>query len=144
MNKFYCADMKILFIFCFVFFLIASCSVLSFSQDTISFLTKTSADEVEKNYFNKKKFITAVCVQAGAGTGSIAALSSTWYKNYPHTTFHFFDDSREWLMMDKAGHIFTSYYLGRVGCDMFLWSGTGKKYSAWMGAGVGFLYLSAI
>ncbi|MFH1005182.1 MAG: DUF2279 domain-containing protein [Bacteroidota bacterium] len=137
--------MKKILISYFVFFLVSSHFKLSFSQDTISLSTEIhTTNEMEKTHFNKKRFIAVTSLQTGMYAGSVAALSHIWYKDYPRTSFHFFDDSREWLQMDKVGHLFTSYYLVKMGCDMFEWSGTEKKRSVWIGAGAGFLYLTAI
>ena len=40
-------------------------------------------------------------------------LYNLWYKNYPQTSFHFFNDIEEWNYMDKAGHIYSSYQVAR-------------------------------
>jgi hypothetical protein len=37
--------------------------------------------------------------------------------------------------MDKAGHLFSSYHLGRFGAEMLQWSGTSKKNQVLYGAG---------
>jgi hypothetical protein len=39
------------------------------------------------------------------------ALNTIWYKDYPRTSFHFFNDNKEWLQQDKLGHMFTSFHL---------------------------------
>jgi hypothetical protein len=41
-----------------------------------------------------------------------------WFKPtlvYDYPIFHFINDNAEWLQMDKAGHIYSSYHLGRLG-----------------------------
>lgn len=45
--------------------------------------------------------------------GSLAALATAWYKE-PRSPFHLFDDHREWMGMDKAGHTTTAYHLVRI------------------------------
>ena len=59
---------------------------------------------------NRQIFIGAVNV-VGYG-GSLIILSNTWYKNYPHTSFHTFNDAGEWLQVDKFGHAWTAYNTG--------------------------------
>lgn len=60
---------------------------------------------------------------------SIILLSSTyagisvytyysWYYQYNSGKFHFFDDSREWLAMDKVGHFFSAYSLTNFNSDL--------------------------
>ena len=108
-----------------------------FSQDSISFF-KPSSD------FNKKRFISVLSADAVGYGGSLILLSAAWYKDYNQTSFHFFDDSREWLQMDKAGHFITSWYLGRIGSDMYEWSGVKKQKAALFGALSGCAYITGI
>ena len=44
---------------------------------------------------------------------SYFGLYNLWYKNYPQTSFHFFNDIEEWNYMDKVGHIYSSYQVAR-------------------------------
>ncbi|MBI4931667.1 MAG: DUF2279 domain-containing protein [Bacteroidetes bacterium] len=117
--------------------MIISFSGKLFSQDTVRFFAPSPE-------FNKKRFASAVCVQGTGYGGSLALLSSAWYKNYNQTSFHFFDDSKEWLQMDKAGHFVTSWYLGRMGIDMMQWSGANNKKSILYGCAGSFLYLTGL
>jgi hypothetical protein len=86
-------------------------------------------------------------IAAGGGTlyaASMAVLSQAWYKDHPKSSFHFFDDSREWLQMDKAGHAFTSYYEGVYGIKMLKWAGLSSRQAAWYGGSWGFLLQTPI
>ena len=38
---------------------------------------------------------------------------------YPKSKFHFINDNREWLQMDKFGHAMTSYYTGYLGVKAY-------------------------
>jgi hypothetical protein len=67
-------------------------------------------------------------------------LNELWYKDYPRSGFHFFNDNNEWLQMDKCGHATTAYYVGRVGIDLMQWSGVGRKKAIWYGGMVGSVY----
>lgn len=77
-------------------------------------------------------------------TGSIIALNQLWYANYPRSKFHFINDNLEWLQMDKMGHVFASYQLGRFGSEVLKWSGSSRKNQLIYGAGVGFAFLAAV
>jgi hypothetical protein len=46
--------------------------------------------------------------------------------------------------MDKLGHSFSSYHLGRFGSEMLQWSGASKKNQLIYGAGLGFAFLTAV
>ncbi len=87
-----------------------------FSQDSISFFEQAES-------LRKKRFKAAVLVQPLGYGGLLVGLSSAWYSNYQNTSFHLFDDSREWLQMDKVGHLASAYYITRIGIDMMHWSG---------------------
>jgi hypothetical protein len=46
--------------------------------------------------------------------------------------------------MDKAGHVYSSYHLGRLSAEMLAWSGVSKKDQLLYGAGYGFVFLTAV
>ena len=94
--------------------------------------------------FNKNKFIGVISGESVIGIGSMIGLNSVWYKDFPRTSFHFFDDSREWLQMDKAGHVVTSCYIGIIGTKMLRWSGVKEKKAIWFGGALGFAYQSGL
>lgn len=94
--------------------------------------------------FNKKRFALVVSSEAALYAGSLVGLNELWYKDYPRSSFHFFDDSREWLQMDKVGHATTSYYIGRVGIGFMSWTGIAPKKAAWYGGMLGSLYQTTI
>jgi len=55
----------------------------------------------------KKNFVLAGGITTYAGLSS--GLYFAWYKKHPQSAFHFFDDTKEWRGIDKAGHIFSGY-----------------------------------
>ncbi len=46
--------------------------------------------------------------------------------------------------MDKGGHLFSSYHIGRFGNEALRWSGVSNKNQLVYGATLGFLFLSAV
>ena len=112
-------------------------SLSSISQDSASFFSPAKE-------LNKKRVTEVIGLQAVGYGGSLVGLSSAWYNNYNHTAFHSFDDSKEWLQMDKAGHFLTSWYLGRIGSDMYEWTGMKKQKAVLFGALSGWGYLTGI
>ena len=78
-------------------------------------------------------------VALGIGSGAAAVvvgLGATWYTG-PRTPFHWFDDSREWAQMDKAGHIWGTFQESRAAVDRLRWAGLPRGRAALWGAGVG-------
>ena len=109
-----------------------------FAQNTVDsfFKPSDSLDIKRKN--------AVVISEAVLATGTLIALNQAWYAEYPKSDFHFINDNSEWLQMDKAGHVFSSYHLGRFGSEMLEWSGSKKKNQILYGAGLGFAFLTAV
>lgn len=99
----------------------------------------SKTDSISRN----RKTIVSIG-SACAISGSYILLDQLWYKNYARTSFHFFNDNDEWLQMDKAGHFFSSYTIGRYSHDVFKWSGMSESQSIWIGGSVGIIYLTGI
>ncbi|KIA87596.1 hypothetical protein OA85_08525 [Flavobacterium sp. AED] len=109
-----------------------------FSQNTIDdFLTPSDS-------LNKKRQNTVVISEAVLASGILVGLNQLWYADYPKSNFHFINDNSEWLQMDKLGHSFSSYHLGRLSAEMLQWSGASKKSQLIYGAGLGFAFLTAV
>jgi hypothetical protein len=74
---------------------------------------------------------------AGSGVTAygftLAALNQLWYSEYGRTSFHLYDDSREWMQMDKAGHMFTSYFEADWLHHVARWTGMSESSSIWTG-----------
>ena len=72
-----------------------------------------SAQQKNKRDSTKKKNIILNTTALGATSLSYYGLYNLWYKKYPQTSFHFFNDLEEWNYIDKAGHIYSSYQVAR-------------------------------
>jgi len=90
-----------------------------------------------------RKWLTVGGVSA-VGTGSLIGLNELWYKDYPRSRFHFFNDNGEWLQMDKAGHLMTTYAVSSILHPWFQWSGYNKKQSLLLSAGISVAYQTGI
>lgn len=93
---------------------------------------------------NIKRRNIVVASEALLATGTLISLSELWYKDYPKSGFHFKNDNDEWLQMDKAGHVFSSYHLGRFGAELLQWSGVDKKHQLIYGSTLGFAFLTVV
>lgn len=87
---------------------------------------------------------TVVITEITLATLGIVGLNELWYKDYPKSSFHTINDGNEWLQMDKIGHAFSTYQLGRLGADALAWSGVRKKDQLIYGATLGFTFLTAV
>lgn len=113
-------------------------SQTGFSQNTSDSFFKPS------DSLNHKRQNAVIISEAVLATGTLIGLNQVWYAEYPKSDFHFINDNSEWLQMDKAGHVFSSYHLGRFGSEMLQWSGANKKNQLLYGAGLGFAFLTAV
>jgi hypothetical protein len=93
---------------------------------------------------NKKRLGLVVSTEAVLYGGSLIGLNQLWYKEYPRSSFHFFNDNTEWLQMDKVGHATTAYNVGIIGIDLMKWTGVERKKAIWYGGMLGSLYQSTI
>ena len=110
----------------------------SFSQSKFeSFLTPSDTlNTVRRN--------GVIITEATLGGLTLLGLNQLWYKDYPQSSFHTLNDNDEWLQMDKLGHMFTAYQLGRIGANVLNWSGVREKDQLIYGAGLGFVFLTTI
>src|ERR1035437_4054422 len=101
-------------------------------------------DSISSTPLNKKRLALVVGSEAVSYGGTMHGLNALWYKDFPRSSFHFFNANSEWLQMDKVGHTVTSYYIGRVGIGLMKWSGVERKKAIWYGGMLGFLYQTNI
>ena len=81
-----------------------------------------------------KKRRNIVIISESIGTiSSLTLLNEIWYKNQSTGKFHFFNDGKEWMQVDKAGHAMVSYYLGIAGIEAFKMEWSKKKQSYFLG-----------
>lgn len=92
-----------------------------------------------------KKRLAGVSIGQGLIWGSsMYALNKTWYSNYPRSRFHFYNDSKEWLQVDKIGHGWSAYFGAQFSTAWFRWAGVKPKRAALYGAGMGIAYVTVI
>jgi hypothetical protein len=93
---------------------------------------------------NTKRQNAVIISEVVLAPGTLVGLNQLWYADYPKSDFHFINDNSEWLQMDKMGHSFSSYHLGRFGAELLQWSGANKKNQLAYGAGLGFAFLTVV
>ncbi len=80
-----------------------------------------------------------IAISSGIGatwSGSMIGLNQLWYANVEKAPFHTFDDSRNWMQMDKVGHFYTAYKLNHLTSGMYRWAGIKNSTATWIGAGI--------
>ncbi len=82
---------------------------------------------------NKHRLYLITGIHATSYAATLVLLGQAWYKDYPQTSFHSFNDSKEWLQLDKVGHGWTAYNLAKYSKGLWQWTGLSAKKSAWLG-----------
>jgi uncharacterized protein YfiM (DUF2279 family) len=112
---------------------------------TVAFLGKTQGSFFSTpDSLNKGRLIGVSVGVGSVWTGSMIGLSQVWYADSEKTNWHAFDDSKDWLQMDKVGHYYTAYKLNQLTTDMFRWTGFNRRKSLWIGTGVSLGYQTTL
>ena len=93
---------------------------------------------------HKPRRNAVVITEATAGGLTLLGLNQLWYSDFERSKFQTINDNNEWLQMDKLGHAFTAYQVGKFGADVLDWSGVNKKDQLLYGATLGFSFLTAV
>jgi hypothetical protein len=113
-------------------------SVLSQAQSSINSFLEPS------DTLNKPKRTVVYVGESIALGATLVGLNQIWYQDYPQTNFHFINDNKQWLQMDKLGHVYSSYHLGRVGAELLEWSGASQKEQLIYGSTLGLGFLTVV
>lgn len=97
------------------------------------------ADSLQLNRRN-----TIVLSETVLTVTALVGLNQLWYADYPKSKFHTINDNSNWMQMDKLGHVYSAYHLGRYSAELFNWSGVSKKNQLIYGASYGFVFLTAV
>ena len=117
-----------------IIFFTCYCRISAFEGDTLSLM-----------FSKQKKHNTLISTFAiTASTSSFIGLNELWYKDFPQSNFHFFNDSKEWMQMDKFGHAFSSYQLGRNFYNSLQTSDSNRNKNIFLGGASGLIYLTGI
>jgi len=121
-------------------------SILIFCLPILSFAEEkdTLSLGIPNEIFNPKRTVSVVGIEIIGYTGTMVALNNLWYKDYPRSSFHWFNDNQQWLQMDKMGHAMTSYYIGAVGINALRWAGVSERKSVIYGGILGLSFLASI
>lgn len=107
------------------------------AQEKTTFLTKSDT-------LNRPRLKGVYITEAALASAAIIGLNQLWYADYDRSKFHFINDNSSWLQMDKIGHAFSAYQLGRLSMNAMDWAGASKRDQLLYGASIGFVFLTAV
>ena len=135
------------------FFSILFCSS-SFAQDSTNKPTLPTSRQVNQltdqriNGLTQKQITNRTKIIAGTNiigySAAMVGLYSAWYKNYPQTNFHSFNDFGEWQQIDKIGHVYSAYAESKASMELWHWTGIDRKKRIWIGGMSGAFYQTVI
>ena len=146
----------------FSFSLFAQDSTIKFTQadfkknhgDSIQFDKKNTTASIRNNLpgipspLEKDRMRLRVKIIAATNiigySGAMVGLYSAWYKNYPQSNFHVFNDISEWKGMDKIGHANGVYAESLASMELWRWAGVSRKKRIWLGGLSGPVYHTVI
>ncbi len=122
---------RLFFIFSFITF-----GTASFSQPSTHMSYPDSV--------NKKRLKTVIGIKTTAFIAGISYLNYIWYKDHERTSFHFYDDSKGHLQIDKAGHAYSAYYESLFGYHALRRAGVNKIKALAFGGTLGIILQTPI
>jgi uncharacterized protein YfiM (DUF2279 family) len=94
--------------------------------------------------YNAQKVKKVAIINAGIYGSSMVGLYAAWYRQYPMGKFHAFNDMNEWQQMDKIGHVFSAYTMGKYSMEMWKHTGMERNKRIWIGGLSGAAYQTVI
>lgn len=112
-----------------------------FAQDSLTIVREPVSIRTVPN---KKRVWLVAGGNVVGYSSAMVGLYSAWYKNYPQSGFHTFNDFGEWKQMDKVGHFYAAYIESRGSMEMWRWTGIDRKKRIWIGGMSGAVYQTVI
>lgn len=100
----------------------------------------TSPDTV----LNRKILTRAILTESAFYAGGMSYLYFVWYKDHDRVPFHFYNDTKGYLQIDKFGHAFASYLESYIGYQWLRHAGVSKTRSLIYGGTLGILLQTPI
>jgi uncharacterized protein YfiM (DUF2279 family) len=121
--------------------------LFSFSLNSYSQLDGTAADFCATKPIqgiDKKKLRGLIIGESITYATMMTGAYFLWYKNSLSGEFNFFDDSKEWLLMDKFGHFSSGYVVASASAKAYEWTGIPKWKSDRIGTLQSILFLTSL
>ena len=92
----------------------------------------------------KRRVWTVAAANIVGYGGAMIVLNAAWYKGYPRSKLHSFNDFPEWQQVDKVGHLYSAYIESRASMELWRWTGIDRKKRIWLGGMSGAFYQTVI
>lgn len=105
---------------------------------------RNSIVKADLSQINKRRVYKAIVFESAYYAGSMLVLQNAWYRNRKMVPFHFFNDNKAYLQVDKFGHSFGSYVESYIGYQWLKNSGVGKTKALIFGGTMGLIMQTPI
>ena len=99
---------------------------------------------VPADTLNSQRLYTGLGIAAITYGTFTLGLNYAWYADHDRSRFHLFNDSGEWMDMDKFGHAYSSYFQSQLVFHGARWTGLDERRSLWTGISTSLLFQSTI
>lgn len=103
-----------------------------------------NAQETDSSFTKPNRLKGLAIGSAVAYSGMWVGLYTSWYAHQPRTSFHFFNDNRQWMLTDKAGHAYTAFHLSRTASEALQWAVLPPRKAVFYGSLSGWLLMVPI
>jgi hypothetical protein len=117
-------------------FLLGFIPLITSAQDSIS--------KSDSNQQNRKTLYKAIAFESVYYAGAMLVLQNSWYKDRKVVPFHFYNDNKGYLQVDKFGHAFGAYVESYVGYHCLLNAGVSKSNALIYGGSLGLILQTPI
>ncbi|MFO7616077.1 MAG: DUF2279 domain-containing protein [Bacteroidales bacterium] len=93
---------------------------------------------------NRRMLTTALLTESAVYLGGMSYLQFIWYKDHERVPFHFYNDNKGYLQIDKAGHAFGAYIESYISYHWLRAAGVSKGRSLLFGGTLGLLMQTPI
>lgn len=93
---------------------------------------------------DRKRLNTTIGIEVGSYLAGLSFLNYIWYKDHKRVPFHFYNDSKGYLQMDKFGHAFGAYRQSYSAYYALRRAGVNKRKSLLYGGPIGLIFQTPI
>lgn len=114
-----------------IFILLLLPCLHSEAQDTLSTIRINDPRALTPQQKKSRTWIIGGVQVLGYG-GTMTALAAAWYDDHTKAKLHSFDDSKEWLQVDKIGHFYGTWIESQGNNALWKWTGMERKKRIWL------------
>ncbi|MBE0642877.1 MAG: DUF2279 domain-containing protein [Bacteroidetes bacterium] len=122
--------------------LVVTLLVLAFITGSVS--AQTDSAPVDSSGIDNGALYTAIASVSAHYALSMTVLQNTWYRGRAVVPFHFYNDNRAYLQVDKCGHAFGAYVESYAGYALLRGAGLSRTNALVFGGSLGLIMQTPI